>query len=141
MTTKIWHPELSIILTQDIGDNCTLHAPIWIGKSVRIGHRVKIQAFCFIPDGLIIEDDCFIGPQSVFVNDLYPPSDESHWLPTIIRKGASIGANCTILCGLTIGHHSLIGAGSVVTHNVPPNQIWYGNPARFAKNRKEIPTK
>lgn len=127
METKIWHEEKSIILTKKIGKGSRIHAPVWIGDSVEIGKNVKIQAFAFLPEGVKLEDNVFIGPAVVFTNDKRPPSDK--WLKTIVKKGASIGANATIVCGITIGKKSLIGAGSVVTHDVPDGEVWVGNPA------------
>ena len=136
--TIIWHPGKSNILTQDIGEGCTIHSMVWIGKSVRIGRNVKIEPLCFIPDGVTIEDNCFIGPGTVFTNDKYPPSsDRTQWQKTLVQRGASIGANCSILCGVTIGQHSLIGLGSVVTKDVPPNSIVYGNPATTHRSPKQ----
>jgi acetyltransferase-like isoleucine patch superfamily enzyme len=131
----VWHPEKSVILTEDIGQDCTIHALVWIGRKVTIGSRVKIQAFCFIPDGVTLEDDVFLGPAVVCTNDLFPPSGRDRWLPTLVKCGASIGANSTIVCGVTIGENAMIGAGSVVTRNVPHDEIWAGNPARFLRKR------
>jgi UDP-2-acetamido-3-amino-2,3-dideoxy-glucuronate N-acetyltransferase len=101
-----------------------------IGDEVVIGKNVRIGAFSFIPAGVTIEDDCFIGPRATFTNDKYPPSKKEEWLPTLIKKGASIGAACTIICGVTIGEGSTIGAGSVVTKDVPAGETWCGVPAR-----------
>jgi len=101
-----------------------------IGDSVKIGKNVRIGAFSFIPEGVTIEDDCFIGPRATFTNDKNPPSRKEDWLPTVVKKGASIGAACTILCGVTIGEGAMIGAGSVVTKNVPAGEVWCGVPAR-----------
>ena len=133
----IWHPELSIILTEDIGEGCTLHAPIWIGRHVRTGNRVKIEPFSFIPEGVTIEDDVFIGPHFCGTNDKFPPSSSDNWLPTLIKRGAAIGANTTIVCGVTIGEKAMIGAGSVVTKDVPAGELWHGNPARKRGMRHE----
>jgi acetyltransferase-like isoleucine patch superfamily enzyme len=127
--TIIYSPEKSVILDCKIGKNCTIHAPVWIGNYVKIGDGCKIEAFAFIPEGVILEDDVFIGPSVVFTNDKYPPSNKKNWLKTKVRKGAWIGANSTILCGITIGIGAGIGAGSVVTKSVPAYQIWVGNPA------------
>jgi acetyltransferase-like isoleucine patch superfamily enzyme len=124
----IYHPEKSVILDCTIGDDCTIHSPVWIGNDVVIGDRCKIQAFAFIPDGVTLGDDVFIGPGTVFTNDKYPPSmvrDE-----TFVEGSASIGANCTIICGLQIGFGSTVGAGSVVTKNVPAHTLVMGNPAK-----------
>jgi UDP-2-acetamido-3-amino-2,3-dideoxy-glucuronate N-acetyltransferase len=121
---KIWHPELSTLLDCSVGDDCTIHSHVWIGNNVVIGNRCKIQAFAFIPDGVVIHDDVFIGPGVVFTNDLYPPSDG--WLATTVKKGASIGARSVILPGIIIGQNAVIGAGSVVTRNVPDEALVYG---------------
>lgn len=128
MDTIIYHPEKSVILTDKIGKACKIHAPVWIGKHVLIGDNVRVQAFAFIPEGVILEQDVFIGPHVCFTNDKHPPSDA--WLPTIVRRGASIGAGAIILPGLEIGEKAMVGAGSVVTHDVPPWTTVVGNPAR-----------
>ena len=130
---KIWHPELSIILTEDIGDNCIIHAPVWIGKGVKIGNGCKIEAFAFLPDGITLEDNVFIGPSVTFCNDKYPPSGGKYWMQTLVKKGTAIGGNSTILPGVTIGEDVLIGAGSVVTGDIPNRELWFGNPAHFYK--------
>jgi len=126
----IWHEELSNIQIGDIPEDATIHSHVWIGRHVVIGHRVKIQAFCYIPEGVTIEDDVFLGPRVTLTNDKYPPGIKEDWLPTLIKKGASIGASVTIVCGITIGEHAMIGAGSVVTKDVPAGELWHGNPAR-----------
>ena len=132
-TIKIWHPKKSVILTKKIGEGTTIHAPVWIGRDVIIGRAVKIQAFVFIPDKVKISDNVFIGPCVCFTNDKHPPSGRENWQQTIIKKGASIGANATILCGITIGENALIGAGAVITKDVPANETWCGNPASKMK--------
>ena len=135
--TKIWHQELSNIQDCEIGDNCKIHSHVWIGDGVKIGNNVKIQAFCFIPSGVIIEDDAFIGPRVTMTNDKYPPAnDSSAWLETRVCKGASIGAGAVLLPGITIGEGSRIGAGSVVTRDVPPGVVACGNPARIMAGKK-----
>lgn len=135
--TKIWHPEKSVILDCEIGSNCTIHAPVWIGNGVLIGNNVKIQAFAFIPSGVIIEDDVFIGPHVCFTNDREPPQGKAFWETTLVKKGASIGANAVILPGLTIHTDALVGAGSVVTKSVPKGKTWVGNPAKPIEHRQE----
>lgn len=127
-STKIWHPELSVLLDAAVGENCTIHAPVWIGNNVVIGDRCKIQAFAFLPDGVVLGNDVFIGPHVCFTNDKHPPSNM--WLWTRVENGASIGANATVLPGVTIGEGAKVGAGAVVTKNVPAGATVYGNPAK-----------
>jgi len=114
----------------DIGEGCTIHSHVWIGKGVVIGECCKIQAFAFIPDGVKIGNNVFIGPHVCFTNDKYPPSHGVGWLPTTVEDSAAIGANATILPGITLGTGCTIGAGSVVTKNVAPHKIVKGNPAK-----------
>ncbi len=129
--TKIWHPELSNIHESvKFGEDCIIHSHVWIGEGVVIGNRVKIQAFSFIPNGVIIKDDVFIGPRVTFTNDKHPPSGRANWQQTIIEDGVSIGASTTILPGITIGHHAKIGAGALVTKNISANAVAYGVPAK-----------
>ncbi len=126
-----------------IGANTKIGSFCEIRKTVRVGKNCKIQAFVFIPEGVTIEDNVFIGPHVCFINDKIPRAtdrdgnllDESGWecVQTTVKKGASIGANATILCGVTIGENSIVGAGSVVTKDVPKDVIVAGNPARIIK--------
>ena len=125
--TKIWHPELSNIGNCIIGANCIIHSHVWIGDGVVIGSNVRIQAFCYIPGGVTIEDDVFLGPRVTMTNDRYPPSPNLE--KTLVKKGASIGAGAVILPGITIGENAIIGAGAVVTKDVPDGVTVYGNPA------------
>ena len=123
-----------------IGDNTRIGCFVEIRKDVSIGKNCKIQAFAFIPEGVTIEDEVFIGPHVCFVNDKYPRATNKNgtmknakdWKAerTIVKKRAGIGANATILCGVTIGENSIVGAGSVVTKDVPKNSIAAGNPAK-----------
>ena len=122
------HPYQNRWGNHTIGDNCKIGAYVEIGDSVIIGDNCIIGAFAFIPPGVTLEDDIFIGPHVVFTNDKYPPSD--NWEYTLVKEGASIGANVTILPGITIGKDATIGAGAVVTKNVPDGEMWIGNPAR-----------
>ena len=130
--TKIW--QFSIILSEAvIGDNCNINCNVFIENEVFIGNNVTIKSGVQIWDGVSIEDDVFIGPNVTFTNDLFPRSKKYHevFLKTFIKKGASIGANSTILAGVEIGENAMVGAGSVVTKNIPPNTLWYGNPAKL----------
>lgn len=132
--TKIWHPDLVNIYGATIGTDCNIGAFVEIRNNVIIGNRVRIQAFAFIPEGVTIEDDVFIGPHVCFTNDKYPDSINARngkWqcLPTLVQTGCSIGANATILPGITIGSKAVIGAGAVVTGNIPAGKTYYGNPA------------
>jgi acetyltransferase-like isoleucine patch superfamily enzyme len=123
-----------------IGDNSRVGAFVEIQKNASIGKNVKISSHTFVCEGVEIEDDCFIGHNVSFINDKYPratsdgiPQSEADWqvVPTRVMRGASIGTGATILCGITIGENAIVGAGSVVTHDVPDNAVVAGNPARL----------
>jgi UDP-2-acetamido-3-amino-2,3-dideoxy-glucuronate N-acetyltransferase len=129
--TKIW--QYSIVLKEArIGSNCNINALCFIENDVAIGNNVTIKCGVHLWDGITIEDNVQIGPSVAFTNDKYPRAkDYSYELKKIlIKKGASIGANATVLGGITIGKYAMIGAGSVVTKDVPDGELWYGNPAR-----------
>jgi len=131
--TKIWH-FVHVREDAKIGVNCNIGKGVYIDENVIIGNNVKIQNFSTIYKGVVIGDDVFIGPAVVFTNDLYPRAfiwGEEKLVETVVRKGASIGANSTIVCGVELGEYSMVGAGSVVTRDVPPHALVYGNPARF----------
>lgn len=132
--TSIW--QFCVILPGAIiGKNCNINCLVFIENDVRIGDNVTIKPGVQIWDGITIENDVFIGPNATFTNDLKPRSKQypSQFLRTVIRKGASIGANATILPGISVGELAIIGAGSVVINDIPPNSIWVGNPARRIK--------
>jgi len=117
-----------------IGSNCKIDSYVYIEENVTIGNNCKIRPFTFIPTGVTIEDNVFVGPNVVFTNDKYPKLDRAwNLLPTLIKDGASIGASSVILPGITIGKNVLVGAGSVVTKDVPENCVVAGNPARIMK--------
>lgn len=129
--TKIWH-FCHISKNVKIGINCKLGQNVFIGENVRIGNNVKIQNNVSVYEGVTIEDDVFVGPSVVFTNVLKPRAGypaEKKYDETLIKKGVSIGANATIICGNTVGSYAFVGAGSVVAKNVPMNALVYGNPA------------
>ena len=129
--TTIW--QFVIVLSgAKVGKNCNICAQVFIENDVVVGDRVTIKNGVQLWDGLRIEDDVFIGPNATFSNDKFPRSKEypRRFPKTIVRKGASIGANATILPGVNIGVGAMIGAGAVVTHDAPPFAIVVGNPAK-----------
>lgn len=129
--TTIW--QFVVILQKAvIGNNCNINASVFIENDVKIGNNTTIKSGVQIWDGITIEDNVFIGPNATFTNDLFPRSKKypTSFNKTIIKKGASIGANATILAGNVIGNYALIGAGSVVTKDVGDNELWVGNPAK-----------
>jgi len=132
--TRIWH-FCHILKDCKIGRDCRIGQNVVIGPSVTIGSNVKIQNNVSIYPGVTLEDDVFCGPSMVFTNIFNPRSaiprnSEEFFRKTLVKKGASIGANATVVCGVTIGEYAFIGAGSVVTKDVPPYGLVYGNPAR-----------
>jgi acetyltransferase-like isoleucine patch superfamily enzyme len=141
---SIPHPELVNLYGCTIGDGCKIASFVEIQRGVVLGKNVKVEAFAFIPSGLTIEDGAFIGPHVCFTNDRIPSAVDAEgrlladdWaiVPTLVKRGASIGANATIVCGVTIGENALIGANSTVTHDVPPNSLAIGSPARVVGAR------
>jgi len=126
-----------------IGDECKIGTFVEIQKGVVVGNRVKVSSHSFLCEGVTIEDDVFIGHGVMFVNDKYPRATapggglqtQADWevIPTLVKRGASLGSNATILCGIAIGEGAIVGAGSVVTKDVPPHTIVAGNPARVLR--------
>lgn len=127
----IYYPELSNFRPKAVGERCTVHSHVWVGDDVALANDMKIQAFAFIPNGVVFEGGVFVGPRVTFCNDKVPPHND--FKPTLVKKGAAIGAGAVILPGITIGEWALIGAGSVVVHDVPDGEVWVGNPARLLK--------
>jgi len=142
----IHHPEQVNLYGCVIGDGCKIASFVEIQRGVTLGRNVKVEAFAFIPTGVVIEDGVFVGPHVCFTNDRYPRSvgedgrllaaEEWEVSGTVVRRGASIGANATVICGVTIGEGALVGAGSVVTRDVPPGALVMGNPARVVRARR-----
>ena len=130
--TRIWHFS-HIMNGCTIGEQCSIGQNVVISPEVTIGNRVKIQNNVSVYTGVICEDDVFLGPSAVFTNVINPRSAivrKNEYKPTIVQKGATIGANATIVCGITIGRYAFIGAGAVVTKNIPDYALVIGNPAR-----------
>ena len=128
--TDVW--QFSVVLKNAvIGKNCNINCHVFVENDVIIGNNVTVKSGVQLWDGLRIEDNVFIGPNVTFTNDMYPRSKKypGKYLETIIKQGASIGANSTILSGTTIGDYSFVGAGSLITKSVPAFNLWYGNPA------------
>jgi UDP-2-acetamido-3-amino-2,3-dideoxy-glucuronate N-acetyltransferase len=130
--TKIWH-FVHIISGSRIGSNCVIGQNVMIGPNVHIGDGCKIQNNVSIFEGITLEDQVFCGPSMVFTNVLFPRahiSRKTEFLPTRVKRGASIGANATVVCGNTIGAYAMVGAGAVVTHDVSGHALVVGSPAR-----------
>ena len=129
--TRIW--QFCVVLKNAvIGEGCNINWNVFVENEVVIGNHVTIKSGVQIWDGVTVEDYVFIGPNVTFTNDLIPRSKQypEKFEKTLVKKGASIGANSTIIAGNTIGENALIGAGSVITKDVPANTVWFGNPAK-----------
>lgn len=130
----------------EIGDDVKIGTFVEIQKGAKIGNRCKVSSHSFVCEGVTLEDDVFIGHHVVFTNDRYPQATnaggqlqtEADWvcLPTLVKRGASIGSGAVLLCGITIGENALVGAGSVVTRDVPAGAVVAGNPARLVKSSR-----
>lgn len=130
--TKIWH-FCHILPGAALGRDCRLGQNVNVGSKAVIGNNVKIQNNVSVYDGVVLEDDVFCGPSMVFTNVATPRSHVSRrdaYIQTLVRRGATLGANCTIVCGVTIGQYAFIGAGAVVTRDVPDYALVFGAPAR-----------
>lgn len=133
-STNVW--QFCVVLPNArIGEKCNVCSHCFIENDVIIGNNVTIKCGVQIWNGIRVEDNVFIGPNVTFTNDRFPRSKQypEVFEKTIIRKGASLGAGTTVLCGIEIGENAMIGAGSVVTKNIPANELWMGNPAHFVK--------
>lgn len=131
--TKIWH-FCHVMSSAHIGERCNIGQNVFVAADVRIGDNVKIQNNVSLYTGVIVEDDVFLGPSMVFTNVINPRSHvnrKDEYQTTLVQKGASIGANATILCGTTLGRYCFVGAGAVVTRDVPDYALVYGSPARI----------
>lgn len=133
-STNVW--QFCVVLPHaQIGEECNICSHCFIENEVSIGNYVTVKNGVQLWDGITLEDDVFVGANVTFTNDRYPRSKNRNWEleKTIVRRGASIGAGATILCGIEIGENAMIGAGSVVTKSVPAGELWMGNPARFIR--------
>lgn len=138
-STNIW--QYCVVFPKaKIGENCNICCHCLIENDVIIGNNVTVKSGVQIWDGIELEDDVMIGSNVTFTNDMYPRSKNKNWklLRTRVCKGATVGAGSTLLPGLTIGEKAMIGAGSVVTKDVPAGELWVGNPARFVKKVEDI---
>jgi len=130
--TRVWI-NVQIRENAEIGEDCILSKDVYIDHGVRIGNRTKIQNSVSVYNGVTIGDDVFVGPNATFTNDRVPRSFNAEWeiTPTVLENGCSIGANSTLICGITVGEYAMVAAGSVVTRDVEPYTLVMGNPARF----------
>lgn len=133
--TTIWH-FCHVMKDCEIGERCRIGQNVVVSPGVRVGNNVKIQNNVSLYTGVVLEDDVFCGPSMVFTNvtiprSAFPRNRPEDYARTLVKKGATIGANATVVCGVTIGRHAFVGAGSVVTRDVPDYGLVYGNPARL----------
>ncbi len=130
--TKIWH-FCHVMGTAEIGENCVLGQNVFVGNKAKLGNNVKVQNNVSLYEGVVCEDDVFLGPSMVFTNVINPRSTvtrKEEFKKTLVKKGVSIGANATIVCGITLGEYCFIGAGAVITKDVKPFALMVGVPAR-----------
>lgn len=130
--SKVWI-NVQIREHATIGTDCIISKDVYIDHAVKVGNRCKIQNSVSVYNGVTIEDEVFVGPNVAFTNDKVPRAFNTEWkvTPTLVQRGASIGANATVVCGIVIGHYAMVAAGSVVTKTVPSNALVMGNPARI----------
>ena len=131
---NIW--QYCVILPKaQIGENCNICSHCFVENDAKIGNNVTVKNGVQLWDGITLEDNVFVGSNVTFTNDRFPRSKNKEWQleKTIVRRGASIGAGSTVLCGIEIGENAMIGAGSLVTRDVPAGELWMGNPARFVR--------
>lgn len=136
--TKVWI-NVQIREQASIGDNCIISKDVYIDHAVQIGQRCKIQNSVSVYAGVTIKDDVFVGPNVSFTNDKIPRAFNQEWkiTPTLVENGVSIGANATIVCGVTLGEYCMVASGSVVTKDVPPYSLVMGNPAKVVSKIDE----
>ncbi len=133
-STNVW--QYCVILPNaKIGENCNICSHCFIENDVVVGDNCTVKCGVQLWDGVVLEYDVFIGANVTFTNDRYPRSKNSDWIleKTLIKRGASIGAGSTLLCGITVGERAMVGAGSVVTKDIPAGELWLGNPAHFVR--------
>lgn len=133
-STNVW--QYCVILPNaKIGENCNICSHCFIENNVVVGDNCTVKCGVQLWNGIALEDDVFIGANVTFTNDRYPRSKNSDWIleKTLIKCGASIGAGSTLLCGITVGERAMVGAGSVVTKDIPAGELWLGNPAHFVR--------
>ena len=138
-SSNIW--QFCVVLPKaKIGENCNICSHCFIENEAVIGNNVTIKCGVQVWDGVTLEDNVCVGANVSFTNDRYPHAKNAAWKleKTLVKKGASIGAGSTILCGVTIGENAMIGIGSVVTKDVPAGEVWVGNPAHFLKRVEEM---
>lgn len=125
-----------------LGEGCSIGALAHVGSEAKLGNRVRIQGGAYVASICILGDDVFIGPNATLLNDRHPPSrDKRKWIPVIVENNAVIGGGATILPGVSIGENAVVAAGSVATKDIPANEVWAGNPARFMMTRHEYEAK
>ena len=148
VNVRIHHPELVNLYGCSVGDDTKIGSFVEIQKNAKVGARCKIGSYSFVCEGVTIEDEVFVGPGVIFTNDRFPRATidgrlqtEADWkvVPTRVKQGASIGGGALIICGVTIGRNAMVGAGAVVTRDVPDDSVVVGIPARVARRLGDAP--